>query len=158
MTSVRWRHSGRLTLPGRGTTPGLWTWRPSSSCPGSVAVWRACVVSDCWRGHPRAHAAVSCDHQQPWRRGCRRNLSRSHCRLHRPLHHGQRCHGDLHPGSLRGSQREPRVSDCGEYGRQSWMKEARAQNRCWPLTFVPGLLDSSWCVWLWGAWSHSGWG
>lgn len=116
--SVTWRHSGpdHITRSGNDSWSSFNSesaWRPSSMCPWSV--WW-CVVSDRWRTHPRAHAAVPCDHQQPWRRGCRRNLGEPHRRLHPPLRHGQRCHGDLHPGSLRSSEREPSLSDCGEYG------------------------------------------
>lgn len=39
-------------------------------------------------------------------------------RPHRPVRHGQPHHGDRHPGGLRGPQREPSVSDRGEYRRR----------------------------------------
>lgn len=59
-------------------------------------------------------------------------------RPHRPLRHGQRYHGDRHPGSLRGPQREPSVSDCGEYRRRSWRRTGVPRNSCSPVSCCLG--------------------
>lgn len=63
---------------------------------------------------------------------------RPRCRPHRPVRHGQRYHGDRHPGSLWGLQREPSVSDCGEYRRRSWRKTGVPQNSCSPVSCCLG--------------------